>query len=173
MQNSELVKVLDVLDGIDTAMLTTRRADGHLVSRAMATQDRAPGADIWFVTMEGSGKVDDISSDHHVNLTYFNESSREWLSVSGTAIISRERETIKRLYKPDWRMWFGSEGDDPRHGTADDPRMVLVGINIAAATYLEINKPRPVILYEMVKGFVTGERAEMGDTHHVERPGVS
>jgi general stress protein 26 len=168
MSATELAKVFDVLDDIDTAMLTTRRADGHLVSRAMATQDRAPGADIWFVTMEGSGKLDEIANDHHVNLTCFNESSREWLSVSGTAIVSRDRETIRRLYKPDWSIWFGSEGD-PRHGTADDPRMVLVGITIAAATYLEVNKPRPVILYEMVKGFVTGEAPELGETHHVER----
>jgi general stress protein 26 len=168
MPSSELTKVFEILDAIDTAMLTTRRADGHLVSRAMATQDRAPGADIWFVTMEGSRKLNEIANDPHVNLTYFNESSRQWLSVSGTAIISRERATIERLYKPDWRIWFGNEGD-ARHGTAGDPRMVLVGITIAAATYLEVNKPRPVILYEIIKGFVTGEAVEMGDTHHIER----
>ena len=84
--NPELNKVLDILDEIETAMLTTRRADSHLVSRAMATQARAAGADIWFVTADGSAKLDEIAGDAHVNLTYYNESSREWLSVSGTAV---------------------------------------------------------------------------------------
>ena len=67
--NPELNKVLDILDEIDTAMLTTRRADGHLVSRAMATQARTAGADIWFVTADGSAKLDEIAGDPHVNLT--------------------------------------------------------------------------------------------------------
>jgi general stress protein 26 len=35
-------------------MMTTRRPDGHLESRAMANQKRADGADLWFVTAEGT-----------------------------------------------------------------------------------------------------------------------
>ena len=42
------------IDDIEIAMMTTRRPDGHLQSRAMATQKRAGGADLWFVTLEGS-----------------------------------------------------------------------------------------------------------------------
>ena len=34
-----------LVEGIEIAMLTTRRPDGHLVSRPMATQRRASGAD--------------------------------------------------------------------------------------------------------------------------------
>jgi general stress protein 26 len=168
LATSELDKVFEILGGIATAMLTTRRADGHLVSRAMATQDRAPGADLWFVTLEGSAKLQSIAADPHVNVTYFNESSREWISVSGTAVISRDRSLIAQLYKPDWAIWF-PKGDDPRHGTPDDPRMVLIGITMAAATYLEVNQPKPVVLYELVKGWVTGVQPDVGETHHVER----
>ena len=50
---SELEKLYSHIDDIEVAMMTTRRADGHLQSRAMATQKRAPGADLWFVTLEG------------------------------------------------------------------------------------------------------------------------
>jgi general stress protein 26 len=166
--NSELDKVIEMIRDIDTAMLTTRRPDGHLVSRAMATQKTAPGADLWFVTTEGSGKLAEIAGDPHVNLTYFNESSREWISISGTATVSRDRATIHTLYEPDWSIWFPDEGD-PRHGTADDPRMVLIGITVAAATYLEVNKPRPVVLFEVIKGWATGEDPKIGEMHHVER----
>ncbi len=166
---SELDKVMEMVGDIETAMLVTRRSDGHLVSRAMATQAQAPGADLWFVTTGGSGKLAEISADPHVNVTYFNESSREWISISGTAIISHDRDTIRTLYRPDWSAWFPDEGDS-RHGTPDDPRMVLVGVTIAAATYLEVNKPRPVVLYEVVKGWLKGDMPDIGDMHHVERP---
>ena len=39
-----------LIDGIEVAMMTTRRPDGHLVSRAMQTQERRGDADLWFVT---------------------------------------------------------------------------------------------------------------------------
>jgi general stress protein 26 len=169
VETGSLDKVFKILDEVDTAMLTTHRRDGHLVSRAMATQAHAPGADLWFVTMEGSGKLDEIGHDPHVNLTYFNESSREWISVSGIASVTRDRETIKTLYRPDWAIWFPEDNADTRHGTPDDPRMVLISIIIVAATFLEVNKPKPVVLYEVVKGWVTGHEPELGEMHHVER----
>lgn len=37
--------------------MTTRRADGHLVSRPMALQKKEPGADFWFVTARDDAKV--------------------------------------------------------------------------------------------------------------------
>ena len=50
---------------------------------------------------------------------------------------------IEELYEPDWKAWFGQDGDS-RHGTADDPRIVLIGIDVHAAVFLEVNKPKPV-----------------------------
>lgn len=166
---SELEKLYSAIESIDTAMMVTRRADGHMRARAMANQKRAGGADLWFVTREGSAKLVDIEADPHVNLSYYRSSNREWVSVSGTAAISRDRETIRELYQPDWKLWFGEEGD-PLHGTADDPRMVLIGVTVHAAEFLEINKPRPVLLFEIVKGFVTGEEPELGEMHRLTTP---
>ena len=49
---SELDKFYGLVENIEIAMMTTRRPDGHLESRAMATQKRAAGADLWFVTLD-------------------------------------------------------------------------------------------------------------------------
>ena len=164
--NTELDKLYALIKEIKIAMMTTRRRDGHLESRAMATQKPASGADLWFVTTDGTAKLDDLGSDPHVNLAFFKD--WEWISVSGLATISHDRQKIRELYAPDWKIWFPEEGD-PRHGTADDPRMVLVGVNIHAAVFLEVGKPKPVVLYEMVKGWLTGTAPEIGETH-VVRP---
>jgi general stress protein 26 len=164
---SELAKLYEHIDDIEIAMMTTRRADGHLQSRAMATQKRAAGADLWFVTLDGTPKLHDIREDSHVNLSYYKDRTREWVSVSGIASISRDRGTIHELWAPDWQAWFPKEGD-PRHGTRDDPRMVLIGVNVHAAAFLEVNKPQPVVLFELVKGFFTNSAPEIGEMHHVK-----
>jgi general stress protein 26 len=162
-------KFYALINDIKVAMMTTRRPDGHLESRAMATQKRAAGADLWFVTSAGSAKLRDIAQDPHVNLAYYEQGSYQWVSVSGLARISRDRATIAALYEPDWKAWFGAEGD-PRHGTVDDPRIVLIGVDVHAAVFLEVDKPKPVVLFELVKGWLTGERVEPGQVHEITEP---
>jgi general stress protein 26 len=164
--NPELEKLYTHINDIEIAMMTTRRTDGHLQSRAMATQRRAAGADLWFVTLDGAQKLRDIGNDPHVNVSYYKDRTREWISVSGIASVTRDRAKIHELYAPDWKMWF-PKGDDPRHGTKDDPRMVLIGIDVHAAVFLEVNKPQPIVLFEVVKGWLTGATPELGEVHHV------
>lgn len=167
--NSELETFYALVEDIEMAMMTTRRDDGHLQSRPMANQKRAAGADLWFVTAEDTRKVVNLQADPHVNLAYYRDRDKSWVSVSGTAIVSRDRAKIHELYSPDWSFWFQKEGD-ARHGTADDPRIVLIGVNVHAATFLEVNKPRPVILFELVKGWITGDEPKLGETHELRSP---
>ena len=163
---STMDKLYEQIEDIEIAMMTTRRTDGHLESRAMATQKRAAGADLWFVSREDTAKLRDLGADPHVNLAYYKDRTREWVSVSGLAKISRDRAKIRELYAPDWKMWFGEEGD-PRHGTPDDPRMVLIAVDVHAAVFLEMDKPQPVVLFELVKGWLTGEEPDLGETHRI------
>jgi general stress protein 26 len=152
----------NLVDGIETAMLTTRRADGRLVSRPMATQARSAGADFWFVTADGMPKLAEIERDPRVNLAYYRDRTKEWVSVSGNASISRDRAKIRELYRPDWKAWF-PEGGGAKGGTPDDPRMVLIGVRALSAQYMTVDKPQPVVLFEIVRGMVTGKMPKMGE----------
>ena len=163
----KLDKFHELIESIEIAMMTTRRRDGHLESRPMATQKRAAGADLWFVTAEETGKLRDLEADPHVNLAYYKDRTREWISVSGIASISRDRQKIHELYATDWKAWFPDEGD-PRHGTPDDPRVVLIGGDVHAAVFMDVTKPQPVVLYEVVKGWLTGSSPDVGDVHRLE-----
>lgn len=159
---SKLDDFYTMVDDLETAMFTTRRSDGLLVSRPMATQARAAGADLWFVTSNTSPKLDEIRNDPNVNLAYFKDRTKEWISVSGTARISTDRSKIAELYRPDWRAWFGDEGGE-KDGTPDDPRMVLIAVDVRIAMYLQMNKPQPVVLFELVKGMITGKKPDLPD----------
>ena len=157
----------NLIEDIETAMFTTRRPDGRLVSRPMATQKRAGGADLWFVTARKSEKIDEIRNDPQVNLAYYKDRTREWVSVSGRARLVDDRSKIRELYQPDWRAWFGDEGHE-KHGTPDDPRMILIAVDIEMAMFLEINKPQAVVLFEVVKGIVTGKTPDIGEPERID-----
>lgn len=166
MASKKLKELYDLVDGIDIAMFTTRSRDGHMVSRPMATQERAPGADFWFVSLVGTPKVAEIENDPHVNLSYYRDRNREWVSVSGLARISRDRAKIRKLYKPDWKVWFPKEGGS-RDGGPNDPRIVLIGVRAHSAMYMTADKPAPLALFEVVKGMVTGKTPELGTVKKV------
>lgn len=155
-----------LIDGIEIAMFTTRRADGQLVSRPMATQERVTGTDLWFVTDVSSHKLDELQFDPHVNLAYYNVKSREWVSVAGTAQVTQDRNLIKELYQPDWKAWFGDEGGD-RDGGPDDPRLALVLVEAQSVEYLVTTKPKPVVLFEVAKGILTGATPNVGEQRHL------
>jgi general stress protein 26 len=160
-------KLQALVKDIKVAMMTTRRADGRLVSRPMAVQEEpAQGADFWFVTLRDADKVTDLSFDPHVNLAFYKDRTTEWVSVSGTAVLTDDRALVHRLYREDWKTWFGNEGD-PRHGTPDDPRMLLIGVRADSAQFMTLDKPQPVVLFEMLKARLSGEAAEVAETRTV------
>jgi hypothetical protein len=64
-------------------------------------------------------------------------------------------------------MWFGDEGG-ARDGGPDDPRLALINVDVHAVTYLKQDKPRPVVLFEVVKGMVTGKTPDLGEPRTVE-----
>lgn len=157
-----------LVEELETAMLTTRRPDGLLVSRPMATQALAAGADLWFVTAKGSPKLSEIAANPEVNLSYYKDRTREWISVAGKARIVDDRSKIHELYRPDWRAWFEDHGGD-ENGGPDDPRLVLIAIDIQIVHYLELNKPQAVVLFEVAKGMITGKQPEFPPVQTIDR----
>lgn len=166
-QQKQIDELYALIDKIKTAMLTTRRADGRLVSRPMATQKRQPIADLWFVADVESDKMDELEQDPHVNLAYFDSGSWEWVSVSGSARISTDRGTIRALYQPDWKAWFGKI-DAVRDGGPDDPRLGLILVDADSVIYMKREKSKPMVLFEVAKGMLTGERPDVGDVRRVD-----
>ena len=158
----KLEDLYKLIEGIDIAMFTTRRPDGSLVSRPMSTQAVRAGTDLWFVTDISSHKLTELATDPNVNLAYYNSKSREYVSVAGTAIITQDKTLIHELYKPDWKAWFGDEGGN-RDGGPDDPRLALIMVEAHSVEYLTVNKPRPIVLFEVMKAMVTGTPPKVGD----------
>jgi general stress protein 26 len=158
-----------LIDGIETAMLTTRRADGSLVSRAMQTQRRTSGADLWFMANAESEKFEEIAKDPHVNVSYFRDRTREWVSVSGRALLSKDRDLIDDLYRPDWKTWLGDLGDGKRDGGPHDPRIALILVETESVTYWKKERAMPLVLFSVLKARFTGETPKVADVRELGR----
>ena len=158
-----------LIDGIEVAMLTTRRADGHLVARPMQTQRRTTGTDLWFMTNVESEKFEDLARDPHVNLSYYKDRTREWVSVSGRAVLSPDRDLIDSLYKPDWKAWLGDTGDGRRDGGPHDPRIALILVEADSVVYSKSDRPRPLVLFQVVRAMITGEPPKVADLRELDR----
>jgi general stress protein 26 len=171
MTENPVEKLRELVKDIKVAMMTTRRADGHLVSRPMATQEDAPGADFWFVALRDSEKVQELRGDPHLNLAFYKDRTREYVSVSGTAVLTDDRELIHRLWQPDWKLWMGDEGG-VNDGGKDDPRLFLIGVNAESAHFLNVDKPQVVVLFEVLKAAVTGRKPELGEEVAVSGPQI-
>jgi len=151
-----------LIDGIEVALMTTRRADGQLVTRPMQVQRRTAGTDLWFMTNVESHKLEELATDPHVNLGFYRDRTREWVSVSGMAVLTQDKRLVHDLYQPDWRAWLGDEGG-ARDGGPDDPRIALVLVEAHAVTYAKQDRPAPLVLFEIAKGMVTGQPPKVAD----------
>lgn len=165
----KLNELYDLIDGMDTAMMTTRRADRMLVTRPMATQKRLPGCDLWFVTSIETHKVDEIVANPEVSISYRDSSTMEWVCVSGLATVTQDREKIHELHEDDWRMWFEDEGGK-KNGGPDDPRLALIFVDAHSVRYMKAKHGKARTLFELAKGKLTNTQPDLGREETLTRP---
>ncbi len=163
----KLDELYELIDDMKVCLMTTARPDGHLVTRPMEVRERASGADLWFVTNVESEKLDELAHNPHVNLGFYNDKSREWVSVSGTAKLTQDRELVRELYTPDLKAWFPEESET-RDGGPDDPRIALVLVEAHTVIFSKQNRPRPVVLFEIARAMVTGSAPKVSDIRTID-----
>jgi len=145
-------KLAKLINGIKFAMLTTAMLDGTLRSRPMATQQVEFDGVLWFFTQYNSGKVDEIRNDQHVNLSYADPSDNRYVSVSGRAMVVRDRNKSEELWTEWHRAWF------PKG--LDDPDLALLRVDVHDAEYWDSPSSKVVQLAGFVKAMVTGKPAD-------------
>ncbi|KNC96912.1 uncharacterized protein SPPG_07738 [Spizellomyces punctatus DAOM BR117] len=152
-------------------MMTTRRPDGHLVSRPMAVRKRI-GTDMWFITNNESHKLEELRFDPHVNLSFYKEGTGEWVSISGTAEVKQDRSLVDALWGPDMKAWFNDLGDGIHTGGPDDPRVTVAQVKAFSAYYYVQDRSKPAVLYELAKSTLTGEAPELGKVRLIDEEKV-
>lgn len=124
----DLDKLRELIKGIDFGMLTTLDEDGNLHSRPMSTNgDVEFDGDVWFFAGHDSHKVDEISRDSRVDVSFSDTDHHTYISLTGRAEVMRDQEQIDRLWKPSHQAWFP--------GGKDDPNIVLIKVSVEKAEF--------------------------------------
>ncbi|KAL7750585.1 hypothetical protein RI367_003927 [Sorochytrium milnesiophthora] len=157
--SKKLDDLYKLIDGISVAMMVTRREDGHMVSRAMKVQKRIKGVDLCFITNNQTHKLDELLYDPNVCLTFYKDKTGEWVSVSGLAKISRDRDLISEVWTDDLKTWFPNISEsDP----SSDPRVGLVVVNTVSVTY-SVVESSPKVLYDLAVSGLTNSAVPTTD----------
>ena len=92
MTDSELDIVTAILKAGRTASVTTRTESGALHSRPLAIVEDDFAGTMWFFTRDPSAKTSDVAAHPDVNVSVGD--GKGWLSMSGTAKVSRDQARI-------------------------------------------------------------------------------
>ena len=153
--DDDIEKLARLIKGIRCAMLTTVDQDGTLRSRPMETQNTDFDGALWFFTDAGAPKVDEINREHEVNLAYADPHGNRYVSVSGTALVVRDKAKVDELWTPALKAWFPNG--------KDDPNIALLRVQVTKAEYWDAPSSTLVKLLGFTKAILTGKRYEPGD----------
>lgn len=94
-------------------------------------------------------------------MSFLDQISGSWASISGTATITQDKDVIKKYYSPNLQVWLGDLGDGIHDGGPDDPRIGVIRLEAKTVTYSIAKKGAVKRAVETVKGAAKGEVPEV------------
>jgi len=159
--SDNLEKLREMIKEIDFCMLTTIDEQGDPHSRPMSSNgDIDPNGDIWFFTGASSQKVGEIENSPKVNVSFADPKNQRYVSVTGSAQLTRDAKKIEELWRPEFKMWF------PKG--KDDPEIALLRIRLEKAEYWDSPSSTIAYVVNFVSAVVTGKEPEFGENRKVE-----
>lgn len=156
IESGDMRKLGQLIKDIDIAMLTTVDAKGFLRSRPMATQEMSEDGTLFFFMDTASPKVEEIASINQVNLVYSQPDDHRYVSISGRAIVNKNKAKMKELWKPSLKAWF-PEG-------LEDPNLGLLQVTVEQAEYWDYAGTVSEII-GLAKALTTGHTYEGAGVH--------
>ncbi len=151
-------KLWSMMKDTRIAMLTTDEG-GRLRARPMAASQRGFDGTLWFFTRISSHKVQEVSADSQVGVTYADPGQQNYVSLSGVAALVTDKASIAAHWSEPVRIWFPQGMDDPDIG--------LLKVTIDSAEYWDAPTSSMVMAYGYVKALLTGEPPHPGENRRV------
>lgn len=147
-------KIWKLISEIGTGMLVTDD-DGSLRARPMQlVQDNYDGK-LWFFTRIDSAKSEEIFNDRDVCINFSDTSSKTFVSMSGRARVTTDKELVNRFWGPTVEPWFPEGKDHPSCG--------LIEIKITHGEHWDSDVSKLGFIYEMTKAKLTDTLPDVGE----------
>lgn len=152
---ADMKKLGEMINDIEFAMLTTVDEDGSVRSRPMATQQDEFNGTLYYFTYGNSHKVLEVRQNSEVNVSYARPDKQQYVSLSGTASLSRDRAKMEELWNPALKAWF------PKG--LDEPDIALLQVDVKKAEYWDSPSSAVAHVVGLAKALVTGQAASGGE----------
>lgn len=147
-------KIWKMIKKIKVGMLVTLDGDMPRARPMHLVQDEYDGT-LWFYTRGSAEKVFEAQADHDVCLSFSDQESGTYVSLSGKATLTRNQELIEKYWNPFVAAWF-PEGKE-------DPDVTLLEIKIQFGEHWKAKESKAFQLYEITKANVKKSTPDMGE----------
>lgn len=157
MENQAINNLYDLVNNFDVAMLVTHRG-ARLHARPMTIARLEKEMHVaYLVTDINSIKVDEISANPYVLLTF--QDARRFVSISGELVIELDCDLIEEMWKESWTVWF------PK-GKSDSSIALLKFTSYEGEFWDNAGIQGVKFVYSAVKALVTGDIPKVSSDQH-------
>ncbi|MDX1650899.1 MAG: pyridoxamine 5'-phosphate oxidase family protein [Brumimicrobium sp.] len=164
MSSPEHKKLIwDLIKNIKVGMLVTkeRQDDEKLRARPMSLVQDAYDGTLYFFTSRDAAKVYEVKNDKDVCVTFSNPRENVYVSLTGKARFTQDKELIDRY----WNNWVAAWYEDGK----DDQNIGMLAVKINKGEHWDAKENKLVQLFEIAKANVlesatpnVGENDEFG-----------
>lgn len=149
-QAIETIKKLTEKAGV-CFFVTNIGKDAHSIPMSLQEVDEA--GTLWFISSSESTHNQNLEKDPTAQLYFLNNGSYEYVSITGTATISKDKALIEKYYSHFADAWFDGK---------DDPRITVIGVKPDDGYYYETKDNKVFAIAKMAFAAVTGAKIEDG-----------
>jgi general stress protein 26 len=143
-------RIRDVVKQTESCFFCTAvSAGGSGATRPMSVQEVDDDGTLWFLSAIDSHKNRELEKDPAVRLFFQGSEHAGFLTLTGTATVSRDRKRIKDLWKSVLKVWF-TEGEN-------DPRITVIGVRPTGGYYWDNKHGSAVAGIKMLVGAAIGK----------------
>jgi general stress protein 26 len=142
-------KIKDLGEGKTCFFSTDLKAGRAAATRPMSVQQIDEDGNLWFLSASDSYKNAEIANDKHVQLLFQGSAHSDFMTLYGTATISKDKSKIKELWEPIVKTWF-TDG-------VDDPRITAIKFIPTEGYYWDTKHGKAVAFLKMLAGAISGK----------------
>jgi general stress protein 26 len=154
-QQEAIDKLKELVDSIDIGMLCTYPPTSKFVHAVpMSRQEVDEEGAIWFLFSSASDSFRNLQENPEISILYSDIRGYNFLSINGTATISRDPQRIDKYWNKFVEAWF-EKGKE-------DPQIRILKVVPAEAHYWDNKSGKLVTFFKVAASALSGARLDIG-----------